>query len=371
MDIRLTDVLLWLLFAVPALCLFLVAVWYFRPGVSRRWLPPVEEENAVNWTGLELLVVLLLCFAFLPAVGGYLLDASNLLTWLYGWQPKENLAGLLMSAAPDAAFPGNLPWGPLILANERGALEKARWDLWMGALIYPLDLIAVPMLLYLTRQTLPRDLGITARHFFRNLLAGGLAWFLITPLVYAIQLAIQPWIHGPPETHSLEKVARDHPLAIELVLIPFVALIAAPVGEELVFRGVLQQWLARRPSGGMILVIGSLFWVLAQRAGPITQGWREQQLIGALGASAPVLFVLLLLPIFAVLHYYGRSSTVDAIFGTALFFAVGHGTWPHPIPLFVLGLGLGYLFHRTQSLVAPVTTHLLFNSVACIELLSG
>ena len=37
--------------------------------------------------------------------------------------------------------------------------------------------------------------------------------------------------------------------------------------------------------------------------------------------------------------------------------------WPTPIPLFGLGLGLGWLAYRTRRLVAPVTLHVLFNAV--------
>ena len=43
--------------------------------------------------------------------------------------------------------------------------------------------------------------------------------------------------------------------------------------------------------------------------------------------------------------------------------------WPTPIPLFALGLSLGYLAYRTQSLVAPVVLHGLFNAVAGLAIL--
>jgi membrane protease YdiL (CAAX protease family) len=52
-----------------------------------------------------------------------------------------------------------------------------------------------------------------------------------------------------------------------------------------------------------------------------------------------------------------------------LLFASFHAqVWPSPIPLFFLGLGLGWLSYRTQSLIGPIVAHALFNAVACIVL---
>jgi membrane protease YdiL (CAAX protease family) len=39
--------------------------------------------------------------------------------------------------------------------------------------------------------------------------------------------------------------------------------------------------------------------------------------------------------------------------------------WPSPIPLFVLGLGLGVLAEGTRSLVGPIVVHSAFNAVSC------
>jgi membrane protease YdiL (CAAX protease family) len=62
-------------------------------------------------------------------------------------------------------------------------------------------------------------------------------------------------------------------------------------------------------------------------------------------------------------------QVVGAIYGAALVFGSVHASvWPAPVPLFVLGLALGFLAHRTQSLVAPMVLHSLFNGVACVVL---
>jgi membrane protease YdiL (CAAX protease family) len=51
-----------------------------------------------------------------------------------------------------------------------------------------------------------------------------------------------------------------------------------------------------------------------------------------------------------------------------MLFAASHNVWPTPVPLLLLGLGLGWLASRTQSLVGPIVCHALFNGVACLVL---
>ena len=59
-----------------------------------------------------------------------------------------------------------------------------------------------------------------------------------------------------------------------------------------------------------------------------------------------------------------------SIYGSAMLWAVVH-PWPGSIPLVVLGLGLGWLALRTQSLIGPMVCHALFNSIACLVLYWG
>jgi membrane protease YdiL (CAAX protease family) len=59
------------------------------------------------------------------------------------------------------------------------------------------------------------------------------------------------------------------------------------------------------------------------------------------------------------------------VYATAAFFALLHPVWPNPIPLFALGLGLGYLAVRTNGLLVPVLVHGLFNAVSVVFVLRG
>jgi membrane protease YdiL (CAAX protease family) len=79
-------------------------------------------------------------------------------------------------------------------------------------------------------------------------------------------------------------------------------------------------------------------------------------------------------PGYLLLPYFVRMPTreAQALYATALLFAAFHASvWPTPVPLFVLGLGLGWLAWRTQSLTGPFFVHALFNAVASAMLLTG
>jgi hypothetical protein len=57
-----------------------------------------------------------------------------------------------------------------------------------------------------------------------------------------------------------------------------------------------------------------------------------------------------------------------SIVASSMFFALVHSTWPTPIALFFLGLVLGWLAFRTQSLLASIVVHGLFNLVSYLAL---
>ena len=68
-----------------------------------------------------------------------------------------------------------------------------------------------------------------------------------------------------------------------------------------------------------------------------------------------------------------RFTAADhGVYGSAALFAAVHSAvWPTPIPLFALGLGLGWVAVRTKGLLAPFLVHGLFNTVSVLFVLSG
>jgi membrane protease YdiL (CAAX protease family) len=66
---------------------------------------------------------------------------------------------------------------------------------------------------------------------------------------------------------------------------------------------------------------------------------------------------------------FKRANAHWAVVGSAVLFALMHEAWPSAVALLPLGLLLGWLAYRTQSLIPGIVLHALFNTVAYFVLL--
>jgi membrane protease YdiL (CAAX protease family) len=251
--------------------------------------------------------------------------------------------------------------------------------LWVSVFACPFQFIGTLLILRLLSGTRLYQLGLTTQRAIGHTMVGWLAWLLITPPVLVLHVLVVRgfwiWEGVPPEEHSLARLARGQPSPLEWILIVVSGVVIAPILEELLFRRALQGWAAGRPWGGPIILATALALMFGTWLEKIRSTWEKVTLGVALHDLEPVLFVLMLIPgCFLAERLFRRllpqPYAVRAIYSTALLFAVSHvNVWPTPVPLFVLGLGLGYVAHRTQSLVGPIVMHALFNGVACVVML--
>jgi membrane protease YdiL (CAAX protease family) len=316
------------------------------------WLA-LRPQPPVPWKGFDVLAGLAFALIFCPVFASWVLEATHFFQHYYGTD--------VIRIVRDR------------LAEQGVELARARWGMWVNSVALPLQVIGLPLLFYGLNGYRPEQLGLTLRRFWRNLGLGLLAAVVLTPLVlginYAVSLAFQRWTSVPIEQHPFLQLSEGlQPL--EKVVLVFAVVVAAPLVEELLTRGLLQSWFASRPWGGHLAMAAALFLALQKRSDGILEAWRGSDRIALLGELLPALFVLCLVPGYLVVWRRSRTPTGPALFGTALLFAAAHSAvWPTPVALFVLGLGLGYLYLQTQSLVAPVVVHALFNSVGCVQLL--
>jgi len=110
------------------------------------------------------------------------------------------------------------------------------------------------------------------------------------------------------------KMASGSPLSLTIVL--FVIMIAAPIIEEFVFRGLLFSYFKKNLGFNRALLLSSL--------------------------------------IFSLFHF----SPSQGVTNFALLSS-----------LFVLSLYLGFLYERQASLIAPIALHMTFNSISVIRIL--
>ena len=215
---------------------------------------------------------------------------------------------------------------------------------------------AVPALLWFTSGATREDfLAGGLADWGRDLRRGAVAFLLLGPIVYLILFIATVYLHAS-EDHTVEKFlkAEKTPAAAALVLVS--AVIAAPVAEELLFRGVLLGWLTtaslnlsrrreRRDEEN-----SAWFRSETLNMDPIADPFETD--------GPPIRFRKL--PLEAWL-----ANAVVSLF----FAAIHYEQWPAPIPLFLLSMGLGWLAQRTGGLAAPVGLHMAFNAYAMISML--
>ena len=140
----------------------------------------------------------------------------------------------------------------------------------------------------------------------KALLLGLLAACAFLPIGQALQYvvaAILSHFHYAPETQAAVQALKNSSSLFDRVAFGAVAIVLAPVAEEVLFRGILYPAIKR--------------------------------------LGFPKL----------------------ALWGTSLLFAVIHFNLPTFLPLFVLALILTWLYEGTGNLLAPIAAHLTFNAI--------
>jgi membrane protease YdiL (CAAX protease family) len=156
--------------------------------------------------------------------------------------------------------------------------------------------------------------GAGVRWRWRDLWVGSLAFCLVMPVVAFASIAaaeVGAMLVGPPEgaAHGTLRLISDHQDSPWAWVLIAVAVVGAPVVEEIVYRGLLQSALLGATGRAWVSVV-------------VTAG------------------------IFALMHW--AALPADA----------RHAL----VPLFVLGVALGIVVERTKSIGAAIVVHALFNA---------
>jgi membrane protease YdiL (CAAX protease family) len=340
-------------FAAVALVAAPVAAGLWLLARARLW--PPQRWRAVPWNG-PLCALAALVFFIVPDFAAGSLDPQALQGWFLGGTAEPPAAKMLVRLAAG-----------IIALPYQCVIWWAMYRLLTGARLV--------------------HLGATTHRWRQDTVLGVAAWFVISPAVYLVNFVVVVVYGGlygaQPPNHPLLDLLKDHgdQFAVAALIITE-SVVAAPVREELFFRGILLPWLCRHPHGGSL----GLAW--AALAGLMARSRFLQDLSWANlpSLAAPVALIVFLAPVlvwaesivsrrnppptlFALLPLADperRRRAVAGLLGSAALFANIHAAvWPTPISLLVLGLGLGWLALRTQSVVGPIVCHALFNAVAC------
>jgi membrane protease YdiL (CAAX protease family) len=175
----------------------------------------------------------------------------------------------------------------------------------------------------LWRRASWRDLGLDRHKPGRDVALGTLGFLVVAFPVYLMHVLLIRW--SPSDPHPIETLLRERGDLTAFFWCGLSVVVIAPVTEELMFRLVLQ---------------GSLEAWDDRLFGAATAG-------GGQGHDTP-----------------GRAAPILA---SSLLFAALH-PWPSMLPLFVLSLALGFLYHQTHRIVPCIILHMLLNACSLAAL---
>lgn len=352
---------IWFLLALVGGCVAAV-LWLVDGGASQPLFGPQRVRSA-PWRLMDGALVVLV-FLGLDYVGGELFGLRDsdpvLAAAVCGEIHAEALLGW-----PGGGFSPGPPLSRAWAAYFLDMADQARRQIWSMTVIRPVQFASLLLLFTVVSGGRLYQLGLTSHRWRRVVVAAWLVWLVITPLAKVLfWLVLQV---EKPSVHPVETVLLHGGTGETWLLALFTVLIAAPLLEELLFRGFLQQVMVNSPELADLTLLATLVGIIVSGT---TQVWEE----GALRNAWPILLLIgtgsgylaferLLRP------WVPQPGAARAIYATSLVFALLHvSSWPTPVPLFFLSLGLGYLGYRTQSLIGPVVAHSLFNLTTLLEL---
>jgi membrane protease YdiL (CAAX protease family) len=325
---------------------------------------PESGNWSVPWTVADLGVIIFGYMVILLLVG-QLLQQTGFYRLLYG-------------ADFPAMTVGDDPPGPE--QTQAGNIRQ----LWVSLLSFGFVIGWIVFIQRSVSKATWAQIGFNKERWRSDVVVGYLGWAMITPIVFAVSIFANLmilWMFGvEPVKHPLTQMGGLAGIP-EWIMVGFQVVLLAPVIEEWLCRGALMPLISPQASRAhaTYAIVGIL--ALAFSFTGLLDSIRQQDGSKILSNIREVGFVLALLPLYMVLCRMIRDDRIwmgldapqwRAVFVSSMLFGVLHYVvWPTPIPLFVLGLGLGYVAMRTRSLLIPIIMHALFNAVSGVYLLLG
>lgn len=288
---------------------------------------------------------------------------------IFGFFIAHYLTPYLVPLAEQAGlfrlvYPNGFPTPPPGLTEDEAKVLAFNIKVWWVSLGWVPVTLAAAVVVRTGALNAPLDWHAGLRQLPRAVALGVFGCFTFGTIAMAIQIGLTfllDWWGTAPTEHALAKMGAGGD-GYGGVLLVLSACVTAPLIEEFLFRGLLVPWAGGRWFRPWCLLFPAA--VLALLFG----------LKADLTFHAPSLAFVLVLAVgtYAIQRFGKRRAkfpahTALAVWSSAALFAAAHSAvWPTPIPLFVLGLGLGYLTARTRSWAASAVAHAAFNAVSTV-----
>lgn len=235
-------------------------------------------------------------------------------------------------------------------------------------------LILIPLFLRGTSRATAKDLGLRSENPAADLARGLGACLLLAAPVYGLMALLGRNLGRRP--HPLEDLLREGLTASNVSIAILTAVAAAPLTEELIFRGVILGWLCKIFSGR---AAGETDPDRIETSNGLESEVEEER-AGARSVNLEDWMDFPYRPPTAEIRVERRLESpkvAESSFAfwmpnvlTSLFFAALHfRQWPAPIPLFFFSLGLGYLAQRSGNLISSIVLHASFNGISTAMLI--
>ncbi len=157
---------------------------------------------------------------------------------------------------------------------------------------------SIPVVAYFLARCFPRpddvngQTGLETKGFGRLALIGVVAGVTVMPLILLlneglIEAAYRLFdVAKPTDGHELLSLLRSEPTTMNYTLVCLMAVVVAPVAEELLFRGVIQSGL-RELGRGPAVFISALMFMLVHVS---SVGWQILPALALLGVVLSILF---------------------------------------------------------------------------------
>lgn len=216
------------------------------------------------------------------------------------------------------------------------------------------------------RATL-KDLGLpTSWEVARDDITLGLkTWLALLGPILVIQMVAVTTLEVPAEHPTIMRIMAD-PSPLTWLAAILAAAIVAPLFEEFAFRLLLQGWLEKAEERTLIELEAAEAEALGQASK--SEFAEDESFAGSKKAretkeAKPPARQQAQLPDGGRVSLLGLPLGWPSILVSALAFSLVHlGQGPAPIPLFLFGIILGYVYQRTHRILPCVVAHMAFNA---------